>query len=838
MSLVNIEKTIELDVYDHDTTPSVIKAIQMDEGTRTVFAMIQSSRQDYDIGQNAEVKLTVLRPDKTRVQIVGQPFGYNGADGTMYGAKADLSDVALAVKGTCRAQFKMTSGEQELRTEIFTISNGEALDAGDGDWAGDLDGHNLDEMAQDIEDTKAAVSEMESDVSDLKSGLSDVEEDMDGISASVEKQINDAIGIVNLTDKYANGFIATNQSAINMDNTHPTDTTHKYQVVECTEGDVFEVKGSTTSSTIYAVYCWVKEDRTTKISYSGTSSFTENTKIVAPAEAKYLISNVLSTEEYTLTKGESVNGLVNNVATTLESLNLLVDKNMSNGYITATGSISSSLKGDKVSDFIPVSEGDVLNIRAWGNPASGDKIAIAVSLFDSSKAFISRPVSTEGQVDATYMKITYTVPSGTSYIRTGSRWYGKMMVTKGDFDMAFLPSSDDIATVTGISDIADGTKRLRNEVDGITENIIYTEGYEDGYITVNMSTIDVTKVILNYEYKHIVLDVSTGDIFNIIGHSGATTIYGLYCYVDANGNKIAGEGVASYDTYKTFRVPTGAVKLVSNVRTDYPYSLVKGALIGAQVKSLSNALSEKTGVFNPLLCPASPKFVMHRGLSTEAPENTVPAFELAGQGGAWGIETDVYETTDGYFVLSHDNDVSRMTDGTGKITEMTYAQTQECTIDAGNNIEQYPNLKMPLLEEYLGICRRYGVVPCIELKDVSNYTALVNVIRKCGMEGSSVFTFYYDVNQITEIRQLTAMPILVIGALTSDINDLIDKAQTFSDLWLSLYNTTVTKEVIEQAHQVNVPVGIWAVDNAAYSDTRFRWGVDFIVSNSITKFNT
>ena len=182
MSLTNVEKTITLDVYDHDTTPSVIKSIQMDTGTRTVFAMIQNSRQDYDIGQNATVSLTVLRPDKTKVQITGQPFiSYTGTDSTMYGAKAELSDVALAVKGNLKAQFKITSGEQELRTEIFTINNGEALDAGDGDWAGDLDGHNLDEMAQDIEDTKAAVSEMETDVSELKEDLSELE--VKGLSA-------------------------------------------------------------------------------------------------------------------------------------------------------------------------------------------------------------------------------------------------------------------------------------------------------------------------------------------------------------------------------------------------------------------------------------------------------------------------------------------------------------------------------------------------------------------------------------------------------------------------------------------------------------------------------
>lgn len=212
MSLINIEKIIELDVYDHDTTPSVIKAIQMDEGTRTVFAMIQNSRQDYNIGQDATVSLTVLRPDKTKVQIVGETFSYtgHGTDNATYGAKADLSDVALAVKGNLKAQFKITSGEQELRTEIFTINNGEALDAGDGDWAGDLDGHNLDEMAESIETLQTDMATVNEDVSELKSGLQDISNNpvnlfkMDGFTPNSSK--------VNVTVDGNTVTVATNQA--------------------------------------------------------------------------------------------------------------------------------------------------------------------------------------------------------------------------------------------------------------------------------------------------------------------------------------------------------------------------------------------------------------------------------------------------------------------------------------------------------------------------------------------------------------------------------------------------------------------------------------------------
>lgn len=197
MSLINIEKTIELDVYDHDTTPSVIKTIQMDTGTRTVYAVIQNSKQDYNIGQNASVSLIVLRPDKTKVQITGQTYiSHTGTDGTMYGAKAELSDVALAVKGNLKAQFKITSGEQELRTEIFAINNGEALDAGDGDWAGDLDGHNLDEMAESIETLQTDMTAVNEDVSELKSGLQELQDggyiaDAQKIQEKVDKYLDE-----------------------------------------------------------------------------------------------------------------------------------------------------------------------------------------------------------------------------------------------------------------------------------------------------------------------------------------------------------------------------------------------------------------------------------------------------------------------------------------------------------------------------------------------------------------------------------------------------------------------------------------------------------------------
>ena len=162
----NVNTSIYLDIYNHDTTPSVIKAISLDSHTRFVSAVIQDRGALYDIGQDTTVTLTVIRPDGTGVQITGQPEAHTDitpedTEVTTYGAYAELSQAALAVDGTLQAQFMLTSGEQILRTEIFTINVGKALDASTSTWAGEYQGYNLDELVQDVSELKEELEAIE-----------------------------------------------------------------------------------------------------------------------------------------------------------------------------------------------------------------------------------------------------------------------------------------------------------------------------------------------------------------------------------------------------------------------------------------------------------------------------------------------------------------------------------------------------------------------------------------------------------------------------------------------------------------------------------------------------
>lgn len=176
MALTNLVTSLVLDVYDHDTTPTSVKAIALDKQTRFIKATLTYRGADYPVDENATVTLTVIRPDKTGVQETGSVVDVDNADrtGTTKGVYAELSQTALAVKGNLKAQFMVAVGDQILRTEIFTIKNGEALDADVSEWAGEYQGYNLDELVQSVNSAVATVGEMESDVSDLKEGLSSI----------------------------------------------------------------------------------------------------------------------------------------------------------------------------------------------------------------------------------------------------------------------------------------------------------------------------------------------------------------------------------------------------------------------------------------------------------------------------------------------------------------------------------------------------------------------------------------------------------------------------------------------------------------------------------------
>jgi glycerophosphoryl diester phosphodiesterase len=75
--------------------------------------------------------------------------------------------------------------------------------------------------------------------------------------------------------------------------------------------------------------------------------------------------------------------------------------------------------------------------------------------------------------------------------------------------------------------------------------------------------------------------------------------------------------------------------------------------------------------------------IAHQGGESEAPSNTMYAFQRAVRLGADMLELDVHSTSDGVLVASHDASVDRTTDGTGLIRDKTYHELRK--LDAAYN---------------------------------------------------------------------------------------------------------------------------------------------------------
>ena len=103
------------------------------------------------------------------------------------------------------------------------------------------------------------------------------------------------------------------------------------------------------------------------------------------------------------------------------------------------------------------------------------------------------------------------------------------------------------------------------------------------------------------------------------------------------------------------------------------------------------------------LCHAGwsqPLIVAHRGSSFEAPENTLPAFELAWKQGADAIEGDFLLTKDNQIVCIHDASTKRLADQNLVVRQSTLKELRELDVGSWKH-EKYKGTKIPTIAEVL-----------------------------------------------------------------------------------------------------------------------------------------
>jgi glycerophosphoryl diester phosphodiesterase len=224
------------------------------------------------------------------------------------------------------------------------------------------------------------------------------------------------------------------------------------------------------------------------------------------------------------------------------------------------------------------------------------------------------------------------------------------------------------------------------------------------------------------------------------------------------------------------------------------------------------------------------RFLAHRGCLDLWPENTLISLVKSAQRGYFGLETDIHQTSDGVWVIMHDDTVDRTTDGIGAISSLTIEQIKELKIDAGTNIALYPDLRVPTLEEFLQAVNKFNSFPCIEIKGSGSvdYDSLLGLLEQYAYIDRS-FILDFSRTNLEEIRSRNkAIAIMLNDNITSES---IDWCASQGNAVISTPYTFVTKELVDEAHEKGVFVVSYSINNPYDAKLQLDMGVDWMTTD-------
>ena len=208
-------------------------------------------------------------------------------------------------------------------------------------------------------------------------------------------------------------------------------------------------------------------------------------------------------------------------------------------------------------------------------------------------------------------------------------------------------------------------------------------------------------------------------------------------------------------------------------------------------------------VDRPLVCA-------HRGDNVNAPENTMPAFELAASENLKWIELDVHQTKDGVIVCNHDSTIKRVTGRNIAIHDATYEELSR--IELGPWMPgEYEHVHICTLREALELAKENDMNVQVELKghasDKNFEENVIAVINETGMH-DNVMIIAQDASRLQRVMEID--PTITKGyCMVIAVGDLYDIEYTDN---ITIEESYVTPELVRAMHEKGIKVFCWTVD--------------------------
>ena len=230
------------------------------------------------------------------------------------------------------------------------------------------------------------------------------------------------------------------------------------------------------------------------------------------------------------------------------------------------------------------------------------------------------------------------------------------------------------------------------------------------------------------------------------------------------------------------------------------------------------------------ICDMTPLIEAHRGDSSNAPENTLAAFERALDLAVPSIELDVHPARDGTLMVMHDDTVDRTADGSGRVGDM--AVDELLRLDVGAKFgPAFAGERIPRLSEVLNMVAPTPTQLNVEIKSspagANVPQTVAELLRRFGKQREYIVSSF-DLSCLLQVR--TIDPEITL-ALIGNGPDILKLARQHGLPWIHGNHKTVDKELVAQAHGLGIRVSVWTVD---YPDILPFWravGVDKICTN-------
>ena len=228
------------------------------------------------------------------------------------------------------------------------------------------------------------------------------------------------------------------------------------------------------------------------------------------------------------------------------------------------------------------------------------------------------------------------------------------------------------------------------------------------------------------------------------------------------------------------------------------------------------------------------KMIAHRGLSGIERENSNAAFVAAGNRSYFGIETDVHVTKDGKFVIIHDATTDRVSLDAYKINveENDYSAIENIVLPDLDGSTSRGDIRIPLLIEYINICKKYEKICVLEVKnhfDENNLKRMIEEIKEADYIENVIF-ISFDLENCVNIRKL--LPENDVQWITSkEITPELIKMLRDNKLNLDVNYQRLTAENIEMLHSNGIEVNCWTCNSKEEAEALVKCGIDFITTN-------